>query len=919
MFIFSYLGSWKLALVISSFLPVFIFLGIINKKINLKGNILVRQTWETAGGVGEEIFYNIKTVVSFSNFEYEIKRFYEKVEISNKIELLVTLKLRLMTGLFYVINALIAFFSVFYGRTLIEKDFNSLRGRDITGGDINLTFVNMINLVSSIINILVCFQSIQLALAATSDYFNLYERKPEFDLSCSSEKPKISEIKGKIEFNNVSFYYPSDLSKKLILNGINLNFESGKKIAILGGAGCGKTTIGNLIERFYDVTGGEILLDGLDIRDYDIQYLRNLIGYVEQEPILFNRTIKQNILFGRENILKEKGEEIDKLIKNVCDDAYISEFMYNLPNGLDYNVGLKGSKLSGGQKQRIAIARALVIKPKILILDEAISALDNKSEKIIQKALDNITKMNITTIIIAHRLSTIKNSDIIYVIKDGKVLEKGNHEELLNKGGYYTDIIKSQLIKEESENHNKEEEYVRKGGYIKRVNTEEEVHFERRDNEISKSPDDIPFSLCKFIKDLWNFKFYFILGLISLIIYGIFPPVSGLYLGNVINSLNSRYQTIRYDDGLKFSIIYLIIKVFESLFNFLGFLAVENIGINLSKMHRNNMMKKYLSFHLSFYDIDRNSPGSILSKMSINTIQIKEFLKFIFGYALIILSNLMATLILGCCYEYRLTLIIYAFLPFAIFINLFRRFVVQVDSKKSIEANMEGSSIISEIVTNVKTIFAYNFQEEALRIYTEAIDYITQNQIRDNFINGICIALNYFSNYVVYTTIYSTTKKYVLNDTVNSEDMSIVLNIVGSSFLTITSLLGDFGHIKKAIYSFKSIYSTLETESLIPPYAKDNINKLSPENIQGKIEFKHVYFAYPTNPERVILKDVNMTIMPGQRVALVGYSGCGKSSIIQLLNRFYDVEDGKGEILIDDINIKEYDLYNLRKKIGYVS
>ena len=258
-------------------------------------------------------------------------------------------------------------------------------------------------------------------------------------------------------------------------------------------------------------------------------------------------------------------------------------------------------------------------------------------------------------------------------------------------------------------------------------------------------------------------------------------------------------------------------------------------------------------------------------------------------------------------------------MPFAIFINLFRRFVVQVDSKKSIEANMEGSSIISEIVTNVKTIFAYNFQEEALRIYTEAIDYITQNQIRDNFINGICIALNYFSNYAVYTTIYSTTKKYVLNDTVNSEDMSIVLNIVGSSFLTITSLLGDFGHIKKAIYSFKSIYSTLETESLIPPYAKDNINKLSPENIQGKIEFKHVYFAYPTNPERVILKDVNMTIMPGQRVALVGYSGCGKSSIIQLLNRFYDVEDDKGEILIDDINIKEYDLYNLRRKIGYVS
>ena len=282
------------------------------------------------------------------------------------------------------------------------------------------------------------------------------------DLSNSLEKPPISDIKGKIEFNNVSFYYPSDLSKKIIINGINLNFESGKKIALIGESGCGKTTIVNLIERFYDVTDGEILLDGLDIRKYDTQYLRNLIGYVEQEPVLFNKTIRDNILFGRENYLKEKGENIDKLIQNVCDEAYVSEFINSLPNGLEYKVGTKGSKLSGGQKQRIAIARALLIKPKILILDEATSALDNKSEQIIQQALDNVTKMNITTIMIAHRLSTIKNSDIIYALKNGSVIEQGTHEELLNKGGYYTDIIRSQLIKEELENQNKKEEYIRK-------------------------------------------------------------------------------------------------------------------------------------------------------------------------------------------------------------------------------------------------------------------------------------------------------------------------------------------------------------------------------------------------------------------------------------------------------------------------
>ena len=917
-FIFAFFGSWKLFLVILCFIPLIIILSIIFNKMNIKGYSLVRQTWELAGGIGEEIFYNIKTVVSFSNFEYELKRFYEKVEISNKIELSVNFKLRLIVGIFYLINGLIVFISILYGRTLIGKDYNSLRGRDLTGGDVMLTFTNMLEFVIILIDTIVNLLYVQFALASTSDYFNLYERKPEMDLSNSLEKPPMDNIEGKIEFKNVSFYYPTDSSKKLVLDGINLNFESGKKIALIGETGCGKTTIVNLIERFYDVTDGEILLDGLDIRKYNIQYLRNLIGYVEQEPILFNRTIKENILFGRENYLKEKGEDIDKLIQNVCDEVYISEFINSLPNGLDYKVGIKGNKLSGGQKQRIAIARAILIKPKILILDEATSSLDNKSEQIIQKTLDNITKMNITTITIAHRLSTIKNSDIIYVLQNGKVYEEGTHEELLNKRGYYADIIRPQLIKEELENQYKKEEYIRKMTSIKRINTEDEVHFERRDNEISKSPDDVSLNFCTIIKELWNYKFDFVFTIISLIILGIIPPFFGFYNGKVINALNSQYQTIRYDDGLKFGIITLIISILNAIFYFLALWLAYNLGINLSKEYRNKLMKKYLSLHLSFYDIDNNSPGSILAKMSINTIQLKEFMVFIVGYSIYILSNLIATLIVGCYYEYRLTLIIYLFLPFVIFINIFRRFIIQVDDKKSIEASMEGGSIISECVTNLKPIFAYNFQPEALRIYLEVIDYITQRQVRDNIINGIAMGLTFFSAFAKDAAICAATKKFVLNNSMDSDDMAIIQNVVGNSFITVLGLLRNLGHIKKAILSLKFIYSTLETESLIPPYAKENINKLSPDSIKGKIEFRHVYFAYPSNPENIILKDINMTIMPGQKIALVGYSGSGKSTIIQLLNRFYDVEEGKGEILIDDINIKEYNLYELRKKIGFV-
>ena len=918
-FIFAFFGSWKLTLVILCLFPLFFLFGVILNKINVKGNVLVTQTWEAAGGIGEEIFYNIKTIISFSNFDYELKRFYEKVELSNKIELLTNLKIRIYTSLLLFICNLSVFLSFIYGRTLIKKDFNSLRGRDLTGGDISLTFNTMVSFFTSFKNIFIVLQYILLSLASTSDYFNLYERRPEIDLTNSIEKPPLSDIKGNIVFNNVYFHYPSDYNKKLILKGININFESGKKIALIGESGCGKTTIVNLIERLYDVTDGEILLDGIDIRKYDIQYLRSLIGYVEQEPVLFNRTIRENIIFGREKYLKETGQDIEQLINNACNESYISEFIDNLPEGLDYKVGIKGAKLSGGQKQRIAIARAILIKPKILIFDEATSALDNKSEKIVQKALDNISKLNITTIIIAHRLSTIKNSDIIFALKNGNIFEQGTHEELLSKGGYYANLIRSQLAKEELEIHDKSDEYFAKMTSIKTRFTNEEVHFENRDKEIAKSPDDISAGFCNILRDSFNFKCDMIVGCLSAVLLGVAHVFDSFIKGTGSNSINSKYQTVRYDDGLKYAIIYLIIDFIEGILNYCTFYGLYNIGINLAKYYRNKMMKKYLSFHMSYYDLERNSPGSILTFMSINTVLQKEFIKNAVGYGIITISLIITSLIFGCCKEYRLTLLIILFLPFVAFISILRKFIMQSQNKKSIESSAEGGAILSECLTNTKTIFTYNFQPKAINMYLEAIDYITQNQIRDNLINGIILGITFFSSYAKNAVIYAASKRYILNETMESEDMTIIQNIMNGSFTIILNYLRDFGQIQKERVSIKSIYSTLETDSLIPSYLIDNENKINPENIQGKIEFKHVYFAYPTHPENVILKDVSFTVMPGQKVALVGYSGCGKSTIIQLLNRFYDVEEGKGEILIDDVNIKDYNLYELRKKIGLVS
>ena len=919
-FIFAFLGTWKLALVLSSFVPIMIVITVIISKKNFRGNTLVKETWEKAGGIAEEIFYNIKTVASFCNFEYELKRFYEQVEISNKIELRANYIVRFLVPFLNCVKNLVVFVAFVYGRTLVKKEFNSFRGRDVSGGDVVLTFNAMSSFVQAVADISNDIQFIIYSLIATSDYFNLYERKIQIDLTNSTKKPPLSEIRGDIEYRNVKFYYPSDINKKMIINGINLNIESGKKIALIGHSGCGKSTLVNLLERLYEVVEGEILLDGIDIRKYDIQYLRRIIGYVEQEPVLFNRSIRENIIFGREEYLKESGEDVNLLIKNACEDAYVTEFVDNVPGGLNYVVGLKGSKLSGGQKQRIAIARAILIKPKILILDEATSALDNKSEKFVQIALDNISKKNITTIIIAHRLSTIKNADLIYALKGGQVIEQGTHEELLAKGGYYAEMIKPQLMQKELDDEFQKEEIIRQKTSIRRVNTDEEVHFENKINELAVAPEDVVIDPTKIIKELWTrYKLETIFGTIAIILLGVSTPVQGYFNGRGVNGLNSKYQTVIYDKSLKYGIIYLIVGLFNNFIHYIAFTAYFNYGINLAKIYRNKMMKKYLSFHLAYFDLDRYSPGSLLSKMSIDTMQLRVFSKRIIGNLITSLAIILTSLIVGCCHEWRLTLIVVAFMPFMIVITFIRRLTMQVDSPKSIESSMDGGRIISECVTNSKTIFAYNFSREAIRLYLLAIDYITQQQNRDNFINGVVIGLEIFSRYSCYSAVYGATKRFVLNDTLTTDEMSVILSIAGVGFNSLTTLMRDIGHIRKAVAAVRSIYSTLETQSLISPFLEDNIHKTPANNITGKIEFKHVYFAYPTYPNNVILKDVSFEILPGQKVALVGYSGCGKSSIIQLLNRFYDVEDGKGEILIDGINIKDYNLYELRKKIGFVS
>ncbi|XP_031480680.1 putative multidrug resistance protein isoform X2 [Nymphaea colorata] len=909
-FIGSYITAfvllWRLALVAFPSVVVLIIPGLMYGRILIGLARKMLEEYNKAAVIAEQAISSIRTVYSFVGESRTMAEFSKALDGSVKLGIRQGFAKGLAIGSNGITFAIWSFM-VWYGSRLIM--YHGANGGTVFAVGASIA-VGGLTLGTALSNM----KYITEACSAGERIMEVISRIPEID-SDNMGGEVLEDVRGEIEFKNVEFAYPSRPGTT-IFEDFSLKVPAGETLALVGGSGSGKSTVISLLERFYDPLGGDIFLDGVSIKKLQLKWLRLQMALVSQEPALFATSIKENIRFGKEDATEE---EVDAAARAANAHIFISQ----LPQGYDTQVGERGIQMSGGQKQRIAIARAIIKSPKILLLDEATSALDSESERVVQEALDQ-ARVGRTTIIVAHRLSTIRNADTIAVVQGGQVMEVGSHESLIqDEKGLYSSLVRLQKTKDKEEGQNSlaQENLIgatsrSMSGRIQRLSRSSSMDSAAStQTDMVVSPSE-PVSVPSFKRLLlinrseWKEA---LTGCIAATAFGAIQPTYALAMGSMISVFFLPSHSEIENKVRIYALIFVFLAVFSFLVNIIEHYNFAAMGEALTKRIRERMLSKILTFEVGWFDEDENSSGVICSRLAKDANVVRSLVGDRISLLVQTASAVVIACTMGLVIAWRLAIVMIAVQPIIIICYYARRVLLQNMSKKAIRSQDESCKLAAEAVSNLRTVTAFSSQARILNMFELAQEAPNRESARQSWHAGVGLGTSQSLMACTWALDFWYGGRLISDGYIGAKQLLQTFFVLISTGRVIADAGSMTSDLAKGADAVSTVFSILDRYTKIEP---DDPEGYKPEALKGQIELKDVDFAYPSRPDIMIFKSFSLKLEVGKSTALVGQSGSGKSTIICLIERFYDPI--KGVIRIDGRDIRSYNLRSLRKHIALV-
>ncbi|KAF2729232.1 P-loop containing nucleoside triphosphate hydrolase protein [Polyplosphaeria fusca] len=787
-------------------------------------------------------------------------------------------------------------------------------------------------------------------------------------------------VQGRVDFRGVSFTYPSR-PEHPVLDGVSFSCEAGKLTAIVGLSGSGKSTVASLVTRFYDPQNGSVALDGVTLPSVNVKHLRGFIGLVPQEPSLLDRSILENIAHGLVNSsahdhletalldgslarLAQKvrdgadldvcasgcGPQVVEIVRLVQEAASLADalgFINRQEFGFATLVGTSGGLISGGQKQRIALARALVRDPSVLVLDEATAALDSVSEQRIQAAIERASKGR-TVISIAHRLSTIRFASKIIVMRTGKVIEQGTHDELIAMEGSYAEMVRLQSVKSVNDDANTSEDEIENDKSAALEDEDSAVVSEKQISTPAKDMQDevlavdsdscaLQGSITKTILPMLRpYLLFLVLAFFAALIVGFTYPGTALVFGNIMSSFSPcNSPAFVRSRGLLLSGLFFMLACVEFLANFTSWFSFGLVSERLIYKVRIASFQRLFHQPLQWHQSNGRTPAMLLEYITKDGNSLAGFSGSIIGTLFAVVVNFIAAIILSHIVAWRIAIVCLVTVPLLLGAGFMQLRSITRFAERHASAFSTSISITVEAVSNIRTVAALSLETEVLQTYRRSLTAPRKEMVLQSIKTNVWLAIANSTGNIIYAFAYWWGSKNILEGRYSQTQFFIILMamlVSAQLWGQLFTLAPEISRAKAAISRIAGLLSVSDASKISSGRSDPDVDELATKEKDieaygeaqllassqhgAKVEFCNVSFSYPARPNIPVLSSLSLVVQSGQFCALVGPSGAGKSTVLALLERFYT--PSAGFVSIDGFDISRHFDASFRDDIAYV-